>query len=115
MKEKLLNILKDPKDKLIAIDLDGTLCVGEFWTKDGEVVPNEPLPIPEMIEKLWGWYKQGAHIIIFTARQPSYFEITNAWLIKHGVPFHGIVMQKKPGADVYIDDKALNINDVLYG
>ena len=28
------------------------------------------------------------------------------------VPFHGIAMLMKPGADIYIDDKALNISDV---
>ena len=30
MKEKLKVILNNPANKLIAIDLDGTLCKGEF-------------------------------------------------------------------------------------
>lgn len=107
MKEKLLDILANPNDKLIAIDLDGVLCEGEFWG-DGE-----PKPIQSMIDKVWSWYKKGAHIIIYTARQPKYFIQTQAWLQKYAVPFHGIVMQIKPGADIYIDDKALNIDDVV--
>lgn len=107
MREELLKIIKNPNDKVIAVDLDGTLCHGEFWGDD------EPTPIKERIDFLWELYKKGGHIIIYTARAPRYFEATNAWLIKHDVPFHGIAMQKKIGADVYIDDKALNIDDVF--
>ncbi len=30
--------------------------------------------------------------------------------------YHGIVMMQKPGADLYIDDKVININDIeIYG
>lgn len=106
MKEKLLNILKNPANKLIAIDLDGTLCEGEFW--GGE----EPKPIVDRILWVRDLYHKGAHIVIYTARDPMYFLETNAWLLKHNVPFHGIAMQKKIGADCYIDDRAINIDDV---
>lgn len=106
MKEKLLNILKNPANKLIAVDLDNTLCEGEFWGN------TEPKPIQEMVDKVWEWYKKGAHIVIYTARHPRYFSQTNAWLLKYDVPFHGINMQRKVGADIYIDDKALNVEDV---
>lgn len=103
---ELHKILEQPNDKLIAIDMDGVICQGEFW---GET---EPRPEEEMIEKIWSWYKKGAHIIIYTARNPRYYQETHAWLIKYGVPFHGIVMQYKPGADIYIDDKAINSTEV---
>lgn len=106
MKEELLEILKDPRDKLLAIDMDGTICEGQFW---GE---GEPKPKQEFIDQMWKWYKGGAHIIIYTARQPRYYPATHAWLIKNEVPFHGIAMLLKPGADIYIDDKALNISDL---
>ena len=106
MKQDLLDILKNPNDKLIAVDLDGVLCEGEFWGDQ------ECAPILPMIERVWDWYKKGAHIIIYTARQPRYFAETQAWLQKYGVPFHGIAMQVKIGADVYIDDKALNNEDI---
>lgn len=106
MKDKLKKILDNPAGKLLAVDLDGTLCEGEFW---GE---GEPIPKTDMIDKLWGWYTRGAHVIIYTARQPKFYADTHAWLIKHGVPFHGITMQMKPGADLYLDDKALNVEDL---
>jgi len=106
MKDKLKEILTNPANKLIAVDLDGTLCKGEFW---GEC---EPEPIKEMIDYVNNLYKKGAHIIIYTARNPEYFQATNLWLLKHNVYFHGIAMQKKIGADCYIDDKALNIEDI---
>lgn len=106
MKNDLLEILKNPNDKVIAVDLDGTLCEGEFWGTE-EVEPKK-----EMIAKVWEWYKKGAHIIIYTARQPRYYSITLAWLLKNEVPFHGIAMLYKPGADLYLDDKAINIEDI---
>lgn len=105
-KDKLLKILDAPANKVFAIDLDGVLAEGEFW---GE---GEPKPIQKMIDQVWVWYKAGAHVIIYTARPPSWFAHTQAWLLKHDVPFHGIVMKVKPGADIYIDDKALNLDDI---
>ena len=39
--------------------------------------------------------------------------MTLAWLIKYGVLFHGINMRIKPGADCYIDDKAINVEEIL--
>lgn len=106
MKDDLLKILASPNDKLICVDLDGVLCRGEFW---GE---GQPEPIPVMIELVRRWYVAGAHIVIYTARQPAHYAATHAWLIKNGVYFHGIAMLMKPGADVYVDDKALNVEDV---
>lgn len=96
-----MKTLTHPAGKLIAVDLDGTLCEGEFW---GE---GEPIPKTARIDAVRSLYQRGAHIIIYTARQPSYYIHTHAWLIKHRVPFHGICMQMKPGADLYIDDKAV--------
>ena len=93
---------KDVEDKLIAVDIDGTLCHHAKWY-DGV----EPEPRQEIIDLVWKWYKARAHIIIYTSRQPKYYPLTLAWLIKHDVPFHGICMQQKPSADYYIDDKNL--------
>ena len=106
-KEKLLEILKNPNDKLICVDVDGTLSTGECWSKT-----DEPKPIQKMIDFSNNLYKNGGHIIIYTARFPDMYQMTLAWLIKHGVLFHGICMRVKPGADAYIDDKAINIDDV---
>ena len=102
--EHLKKILDNPNDKLIAIDMDGVICEGIWWGDDQP----DPDPNKVMIDFMWELYKKGAHIIIYTARQPRYYPRTHAWLIKHEVPFHGITMCMKPGADLYIDDKAVN-------
>jgi len=104
--KKLFDILENPRDKLIAVDLDGTLCHGEFWGDD------EPEPHKEMIDYFNSLYKKGAHIIIYTARQPKWFSLTMSWLIKNEVMYHGITMMQKPGADLYIDDKVINIKQL---
>ncbi|GAG56375.1 unnamed protein product [marine sediment metagenome] len=102
---EILDILKSPANKLIAVDLDGTLCEGKFWK-------SEPSPKTEMINFVNELYKKGAHIIIMTARFPKDYEITLEWLNKFKVLFHGISMRIKIGADVYIDDKSINPNDI---
>lgn len=89
------------KGKLIAVDLDETISHGKFWE-------HEPVPNIEMIKKIWKWYIQGAHIIIYSARQPKYYTRTLAWLIKYEVPFHGIALFIKPSADYYVDSKQIN-------
>ena len=98
-------ILKNPANKLIAIDLDGTLCTGKFWVA-------EPEPLKDRIEFVNNLYKKGAHIIIWTARNKIHFIKTFDWLEKYNVMYHGIAMGKKIGADLYIDDKCVNINDI---
>lgn len=108
-KEVLSKILENPNDQLIAVDMDGTLCLGEWWGRpeDPEPIPNEP--ILELVRNL---HMRGGHIVLYTARQPRMYAATHAWLIKHNVPFHGIAMTMKPGADLYIDDKSLHIEDL---
>jgi uncharacterized HAD superfamily protein len=107
MKDKLLKILSNPQDKLICVDIDGTISMGEFWGT------GEPEPIKDKIDYFNSLYKRGAHIVMYTAREPAQYTITHSWLIKNGVMFHGIAMRMKPGADLYIDDKALNIDDIV--
>ncbi len=105
--KKLIKVLENPNDQVIAFDLDNTLCKGEFW---GE---GEPAPIPEMIELVWMLYTRGAHIIIFTARNIKYTKDTYSWLDKHEVPYHGLMMNRKPGADLYVDDKSIRPEELI--
>jgi len=98
--------MKLKNNSLIAVDLDGTLCEGEFWG-DGEPIPR--LDMIALIEKI---YKQGHHIIIYTARHRKYYQQTESWLIKHGVYYHALSMEKM-GADLYIDDKCIHCDDFL--
>ena len=89
--------------KRIAVDLDETLSTGKFWE-------GEPKVIEEMKDKVWEWYKAGATILIYTARQPRYYAETLAWLLKHDVPFHGICLPIKPSADYYVEDRAVDLH-----
>jgi hydroxymethylpyrimidine pyrophosphatase-like HAD family hydrolase len=98
MKQDLINTLKNPAGKLILVDFDDTI------TKNGE-------PWKRMIDAVNSWYKKGAHIIIYTARDSSRYAETESWLLAHGVCYNGINMNK-PHASVYVDDCALNVEDV---
>lgn len=100
------SVLKNPANKLIAVDMDGTLCEGKFWEE--VTTPN-----PEIIEFVNDLYKRWAHIIIWTARQREYYVATAKWLDDHWVMYHGISMRVKIGADLYIDDKCVNVEDLF--
>lgn len=101
------NAWEGGKRKVVAVDLDKTLTKeGRWFVEDEEIVPDE-----ETIEKVMNQvYKQGHVLIIWTARPWNVAEETVAWLRKHSVRFHGLQMEKG-SADVYIDDKALNVED----
>ncbi len=91
---------------IIMVDFDGTLTLGgRFWTDD-EILPNQ-----KMIEWSNKEYIKGNVIIIFTARPYEVARDTVAWLIKHGVKYHGINMDK-PRAQMYVDDKATNPKEI---
>lgn len=101
--EKLREILANPRDKLIAVDLDWTLTNWEFWWGVDRSKPNV-----DRIEFINNLYKKGAHIIVYTARQPEMCATTMAWLIENWVMYHWLAFGKKCGASCYIDDKALH-------
>ena len=88
--------------KLIAVDFDGTLTMGDNkWWEEG----NRPVPNKEAIEKVNQMYIEGHYIVIFTARPWEVARKTVAWLIENGVRFHGINMNKIAAAK-YIDDRS---------
>lgn len=95
------------KDKLVCMDLDGTLCIGDCWTEEDCLIAK---PIQEAIDKNNEMYISGAHILIYTARPEWFRNETEYWLRKHKVRFHAIVMgNNKVGADIYYDDKAIKL------
>jgi hypothetical protein len=101
-----MDTIAEPKGKVICVDLDNTLCTGHFPTEESTV-------IPEMKLKVWEWYTKGAIIIIWTARQPIHYSRTLGWLIANEIPFTALTMRLKPAADLYIDDRALNVTDIM--
>jgi len=92
--------------KVILVDIDGVLAMGEAWT------PEECLkakPNLKVIEKLRNLHLTG-FIVIYTARRDCLIPVTLEWLRRNNVPFHAFSNNKTP-CDLLIDDKAVNIND----
>jgi|TARA_Y100001938_G_scaffold149870_1_gene238392 tRNA A-37 threonylcarbamoyl transferase component Bud32 len=103
---------------VIVIDFDGTLALGD--TKDiSLMVPN--LKLVSLINSL---YDDGNTIKIVTARgckscvtfeerSLKYFDIITNWLSNNNVKYHELSFFKE-GADIYIDDRGINIKNTIY-
>ena len=97
-------------------DLDGTLCE-TLSDPDGHNVRYwESTPYPYMIEQVNKLYDEGNRIIIMTARGrgsgKDWTELTTEQLDRWGVRYHELEpMFHKPTADLFIDDKGINVED----
>lgn len=88
-----------PNDKIIAIDIDGTICsVEEDYSKC--------ILMPGCLEALTHIRNQGYLIFLHTGRHINNFEITVSWLKENNVIYDNIVFGKPP-AKYYIDDRAI--------
>lgn len=91
----------------LVIDIDGTLCSQEQDYAHAS-------PLQPVINKINNCYNQGYHIVLFTARGSEtgidWADITKQQLEAWGVKYHEL-MFGKPAADLYIDDKALNVHE----
>lgn len=88
---------------VVAVDLDGVLCVEDNslgYHYEGWLAR---APIPENIRKINRLYEAGHYIIIYTARHPEDELPTRQWLKKHGVKYHRLVLGKIH-FDVYVDE-----------
>lgn len=90
-------------------DLDGTLCTsveGLHYT--------EAEPYPDRIEKVNSLYNEGHIIKIDTARGSKtgidWTEATEKQLKSWGVKYHELRCGVKMYADIYVDDKGINLN-----
>ena len=95
---------------IYCFDIDGTLCSntnGEY-----EIVE----PYPDVIARVNALYDAGHRIILYTARGSTtgidWRELTENQLRSWGVKYHQLFLGK-PTADVYVDDKAINVTDWL--
>lgn len=93
--------LSGPKRRL-AVDIDSTLTTGPTQWWDGEFGQ----PHPEAVAWVREQYKNGHTILLYTARPERVRAGTEAWMDRHNVPYHALVMGKL-SADVYVDDKAV--------
>ena len=99
---------------IYVVDLDHTLC-DTVQGPDGRWKYFEATPIQsriDVVNKLW---EDGNTIIIETARgcgtKINHYEETFNQLRSWGLKFHTLRTGVKFGADVYIDDKAINSED----
>ena len=92
------------------IDVDGVLCqtVGLNYK---DAVPNE-----QMINIVNNLFDEGHEITIYTARGVGrgidMSSLTEKQLSQWGVKYNKLY-NNKPPADIYIDDKALNIKEFM--
>lgn len=112
------------KQKVIAVDLDETLCTGSKpYSHLGIEKYKYCVPIRENIEKINKLYDQGCRIVVYTSRgmgtlggdlgviYNTLYEPTKADLIRWGVRFHELVFGKIY-FDVLVDDKVCNVKDI---
>lgn len=112
--------------KVIAVDLDDTLC---FRPKEVEHLGADKYkhckPINENIEYVNALYDKGHTIVIYTARGMfTYnFDVSKIYsnlytptlnhLEEWGVKFHQLIMGKYP-YDYLLDDKAIELSNIEY-
>ena len=89
-------------------DIDGTLCSNTEGHYD------KATPFLENIARVNSYFEQGHRIILYTARGSTtgidWRELTEKQLAEWGLKYHELYFGK-PTADVYIDDKAINLNN----
>jgi len=91
---------------IYCFDIDGTLCTNT----EGEYGKAEPYP--DVIARVNSVYDARHRVILYTARGSTtgtdWLELTKSQLCSWGVKYHELHFGK-PSADVYIDDKAINL------
>lgn len=99
------------RKKIYVFDIDGTLVTDTQGDYD------KVQPIKKSIERVNSLFDEGHKIILMTARGASskidHTELTKKQMKDFGVKFHELIMHKKPTADFFVDDKAINVNDWL--
>ena len=96
------------------IDIDGTICTQTADPKNRAY--NNAKPLLKRIEIFNKLFDDGNYIIYYTARGSSsgldWGTFTKHQLSIWGVKYHKLVFGK-PDADIFIDDKAVNIKDFV--
>lgn len=88
-------------------DIDNTICI----TPASDY--HNSIPKTDVINKINELYDKGDHIIVMTARGASsgidWEEFTEKQLKSWNLKYHELICNKKPNADFFVDDKAVNI------
>lgn len=112
------------QSKLIAVDLDDTLCYRPSGIEDlGQDKYKQCKPILDNIEYVNELYDAGNEIVIYTARgmytfnmdvakvYANLYESTCKQLQEWGIKYHRLIMGKQP-YDFLLDDKALSLREM---
>lgn len=95
---------------IYCFDLDGTIC-----TKVNDSRYEEAIPDMFVIDNINTLFRSGHIIKIMTARGcvsgKDHTELTTKQLNSWGVFYDELIMNKKPHANFFIDDRAINIDD----
>lgn len=92
---------KVTKNPTLFVDIDGTLVK---YRKFSELAESVLTPIQDVIDFVNDHFKNGAVIIITTARPESYRELTEHELNRLGVKYNQIVMNCGRGTRVILND-----------
>ena len=93
----------DNLEKIIAIDMDGTICSINEKYQDCELLEGARESINHI-------KKKGYKVYIHTGRHILNAQITIEWLINNNIEYDHIVFGKPP-AKYYIDDKAIRFDN----
>jgi len=90
-------------------DLDGTICTNVEHSDYQNAKPDQVV-----VDEINRLYELGAIIKIMTARgsvsKIDHTEVTTNQLNSWGVKYHELIMNKKPYADLFVDDRAVHID-----
>ena len=95
------------KTKKYCFDIDGTICSTNCHYKDAK-------PYIDIIKFINQLYDEGNYIILFTSRGTKsgkdWHNFTKKQLINWKIKYNELIMGK-PQADIFIDDRSVNIID----
>lgn len=97
-------------EMIYCFDIDGTIC-SSVKNSDYE----NAKPFKKIINHINDLYESGNEIIIMSARgsvsKIDYYEFTKKQLGHWGLKYHKLLMNIKPNADLFVDDKAIHIEE----
>lgn len=93
---------------IYCFDIDGTICTNTHGKYETAV------PFPDMRRRINALYDLGHHIIFMTGRgcvtKKDYTAFTKKQLDDWGFKYHELITNKKPHADLFIDDRGENVS-----
>ncbi|MBU3749052.1 MAG: adenylyltransferase/cytidyltransferase family protein [Mycobacterium sp.] len=97
---------------IYCFDIDGTLCTPVLNSDYASALPRTCV-----VEEINRLYDAGNVVKIMTARGcvsgEDHTELTRRQLAEWGVKYHELIMNTKPHAHLFVDDRAINVEDWL--